>query len=229
MSSSGMEFDNLTPVPIRALIYHDMASSPTPPAANRSLRGELSANEAHYHRAEVEFSQDEFAERIKQERGDATFQAEQRLREEYALKLEAAGASIATSVSAFEVERSEYYRRVETEIIQLTLAIAAKILHREAQVEPMLVATLVRLTIEKMREGSSVTVRVGLGRASGWTEYFSVHSKGARLQVLEDATLGEHDCLLETELGVANFGVDAQLKEVEQGFFDLLALRPVKG
>jgi flagellar assembly protein FliH len=33
-------------------------------------------------------------------------------------------------------------------------------------------------------------------------------------------------CLLETELGVADLGLDAQLKEVEQGFFDLLAQRP---
>ncbi len=34
--------------------------------------------------------------------------------------------------------------------------------------------------------------------------------------------------MVETELGSANFGLDTQLKEVEQGFFDLLALRPVK-
>jgi flagellar assembly protein FliH len=34
---------------------------------------------------------------------------------------------------------------------------------------------------------------------------------------------------LETELGTTNFGLDTQLKEVEQGFFDLLALRPVMG
>ncbi len=229
MSSSSMEFDSLSPVPIRALIYHDMASPLAPANATRSIRGELSASEANYHRSEVELSHDEFAARIKLERADATHQAEQRLREEYELKLEAAGASIAAAVSNFEIQRGEYYARVETEIIQLTLAIVAKILHREAMVDPMLVATLVRMTIEKMREGSSVTVRVGPGRASGWKEYFSVHSKGARLQVVEDPTLSEYDCLLETELGVANFGLDAQLKEVEQGFFDLLALRPVKG
>jgi flagellar assembly protein FliH len=49
------------------------------------------------------------------------------------------------------------------------------------------------------------------------------------VQIVEDAALSDHDCLVETELGVANFGLDTQLKEVEQGFFDLMALRPVKG
>ena len=177
----------------------------------------------------MELSHNELAERIKLERADATLLAEQRLLEAYDLKLESAAAPIAAAVSDFEIKRGKYYTRVETEVIHLTLAIVAKILHREAQVDPMLVATLVRMTIEKMREGSSVTVRVGCERASAWKEYFSVHSKGARLQVVEDPTLSEHDCFLETELGVANFGLDAQLKEVEQGFFDLLALRPVKG
>jgi flagellar assembly protein FliH len=78
-----------------------------------------------------------------------------------------------------------------------------------------------------MREGSSVTVRVARGRAQRWKEYFDGQSTVARLEVTEDAGLSDNDCVLETELGVANFGLETQLKEVEQGFFDLLALRPV--
>jgi flagellar assembly protein FliH len=141
--------------------------------------------------------------------------------------LQAAHAPIVTAVSAFDEQRSEYFARVEAEVVQLALAIAAKILHREAQVDPMLVASLVRMAIERLREGSSVTIRVGRGRAQRWKEYFAGQSVAARVTVVEDAGLSEHDCLLETELGVANFGLDTQLKEVEQGFFDLLALKPV--
>ncbi len=93
----------------------------------------------------------------------------------------------------------------------------------------MLVATLVRMAVEKMREGSSVNVRVGVGQVSRWKGYFAIQGKGVRVQVIEDTALSDHDCLVETELGTANFGLDTQLKEVEQGFFDLMALRPVKG
>jgi flagellar assembly protein FliH len=90
----------------------------------------------------------------------------------------------------------------------------------------MLVAALVRMTIEKMREGSSVTVRVGAGRAKRWKDYLAGQLGVAHVEVTEDAELSDQDCVLETELGSANFGLDTQLKEVEQGFFDLLALRP---
>jgi flagellar biosynthesis/type III secretory pathway protein FliH len=72
-------------------------------------------------------------------------------------------------------------------------------------------------------------VRVGAGRAKRWKEYFEGQMMAARVAVTEDPLLSDHDCMLETELGVANFGLDTQLKEVEQGFFDLLALRPVNG
>jgi len=36
------------------------------------------------------------------------------------------------------------------------------------------------------------------------------------------------DCLLETEVGSTDFSVQAQLEEIEKGFFDLLAARPSK-
>jgi flagellar assembly protein FliH len=177
-------------------------------------------------RSEVEFSQEEMAERITRERAEATHQAEQRLRQEYEAKLQAEREPIAAALAAFEAQRGEYFARVEAEVVRLSLAIAAKILHREAQVDPMLLAALVRITIEKMHEGSSVTVRVGAGRSKRWKEYFAGQPSVAHVEVTEDAELSDHDCVLETELGSANFGLDTQLKEVEQGFFDLLALRP---
>jgi flagellar assembly protein FliH len=178
---------------------------------------------------EAERAQEEFAKRIEQERVEAIQQTEQRMRKEYEQKLEAERAPIAAAVSDFGMQRDQYFARAEAEIVQLALAIAAKILHREAQVDPMLVATLVRMAVEKLREGSSVTIRVGAGQVSRWKQYFAGQTKNARVQIVEDAALSDHDCLVETELGVANFGLDTQLKEVEQGFFDLMALRPVKG
>jgi flagellar assembly protein FliH len=226
MSSSSAEFEAVFTLPVMALEYRDLAASVSSRGAIEASAGDRS-EEGPRGRADVELSHEEFSERIKRERSEATLQVEQRLRQEYELKLQAERASIASTISAFEVERIEYYTRVEAEIVQLALAIAAKILHREAQVDPMLLAALVRMSVERMREGSSVTVRVSPRRAMQWREYFAGESEIRRIQVVEDSGVSDLDCLLETELGNANFGLDTQLKEVEQGFFDLLALRPV--
>jgi flagellar assembly protein FliH len=168
----------------------------------------------------------EFAVRLVRERAEATAQIEQKLRDEYEQKLQAARDAITTALTQFTEERAAYFARVESEIVQLSLSIAAKILHREAQVDPLLVAALVRMAVERMRDDSTVTVRVHPERVATWKRYFAVDPNMARVAVVEDAQLTDQDCILETELGSANFGLNSQLKEIEQGFFDLLALRP---
>jgi len=219
-----VEFESLFSLPITAMEYRDMAGHLATDSTGRS--GVRTANGAGRRRATVTMSEEELTARIQREVTEATRQTEQRLRQDYDARLKAAQAPLASAIAAFEAQRADYYARVEAEVVQLALAIAAKILHREAQVDPMLVAALVRMTIEKMREGSSVTVRVAPGRTRLWKEYFATQPCVAQIDVVEDQGLHEHDCLVETELGVANFGLDTQLKEVEQGFFDLLALRP---
>jgi flagellar assembly protein FliH len=224
---SNLEFGNMIPAPVKTLEYRDMGGATNSTGTGNPILEDMAAHDEADRRAEVALSETELANKIKRERADAAQQVELKLRQEYEMKLQAAHAPVVAAVAAFNEQRSEYFARVEAEVVQLALAIAAKILHREAQVDPMLVASLVRMAIERLREGSSVTVRVGRGRASKWKEYFAGVSVVARVEVVEDASLSEHDCLLETELGVANFGLDTQLKEVEQGFFDLLALKPV--
>lgn len=207
VSFMSLEYPNLAPFPIPATTNGHNAGS-------RFADGNGNGHEPTT--ADTE-------EQIKLARVEGALQAHL----EYEQKLEAARAPIAAALKSFEAERSEYYARVEAEIVQLALAIAAKILHREAQVDSMLVATLVRMAMEKMCDGSGVTVRVGLGNGKRWNQFFERQSGVVHPEVVEDAALSDKDCVLETELGSANFGLEAQLKEVEQGFFDLLALRPV--
>jgi len=230
MSSNGLEVNGLTLPPVKTLVYLDMSIGAVPADSAAGLRSErIEEQEAGRRRAEVEFSHNEFAQRIQLERAEAVLQTEQRMRGEFEQILQVDHGSLAAAISEFTAQREQYFARAEAEIVQLSLAIAAKILHREAQVDPMLLATLVRLAIEKMRDGSSVTIRVGIGEVSRWKQLFAGQAEDGKLQVIGDGQLSDHDCMVETELGVANFGLDAQLKEVEQGFFDLMALRPVKG
>jgi flagellar assembly protein FliH len=91
----------------------------------------------------------------------------------------------------------------------------------------MLVAALVRVAIDKLHDGSSVSVRVQPAEAAKWRAFLANPPNGSNIEIVEDAHLGAADCILETELGSANFSIEAQMKEVEQGFFDLLAQRPV--
>jgi len=134
---------------------------------------------------------------------------------------------IAEALRIFGQKTNEYYARAEVEMVHLSLAIAAKILHRESQVDRMLVAALVRVAMEKLQRGTGATVRVPPEDVADWNRYFE-GGNGAdiRVEVTADPAVEAHNCILETELGTTELGLDAQLKEIEQGFFDLLAQRP---
>lgn len=130
---------------------------------------------------------------------------------------------LAQLLTEFQREREEYYSKVETEVVKLALSIAAKILHREAQVDPLMVAGIVKVAVQKLQQNTKVTVRVRPEDVIKWKAFFSANQN---IQIVEDAALQPMACVLETEAGSAVMSVDAQLQEIEKGFFDLLAQRP---
>ena len=223
---SNTELSGAADAPVSALQYRDISERPVREQATQPRNPTRGCAEKGDGAAAAKHSASEIAALVESEKAGTALEVEQRLRKEYEQKLLSERASIVELVAGFEEQRNEYYARVEAEIVQLALSIAAKILHREAQVDPMLVAALVRIAVEKMREGSSVTLRVSAKRADSWRRYFAEFPNMGQVEVVEDASLSDQDCIVGTELGSANFGLDTQLKEVEQGFFDLLALRP---
>ncbi|MFY9673018.1 MAG: FliH/SctL family protein [Terriglobales bacterium] len=130
---------------------------------------------------------------------------------------------VSEAIASFEQEREKYFLNVEGQLVHLALAIAGKILHREAQVDRMVVAGLVKVTLERMQQTTKAIIRIRPEDALSWRHYFNTSPD---LEIIEDPTLEPNACRIETELGVAEMGLDAQLKEVENGFFDLLAQRP---
>ena len=134
---------------------------------------------------------------------------------------------IDNAIQEFAGEREEYFRRIEPEVVHLALAIAKKILHREAQVDPLLLTGLVHVALEKLDAGTRVRLRANPSDIHFWNEHFA--ERGGTLtppELIGDATLSHGECSLETELGSTQISLETQLKEIEQGFFDLLEQRP---
>jgi flagellar assembly protein FliH len=90
---------------------------------------------------------EELNHRIATACAEATAELEMKLRKEYEAKLASVRGKIAEALAAFEEERADYYSRVESELVQLALSIAGKILHREAQGDRMLLAALTLVAV----------------------------------------------------------------------------------
>jgi flagellar assembly protein FliH len=135
---------------------------------------------------------------------------------------------ISTTVEQFRAAKERYFVDVEQEVVKLALAIAARVLHREAQIDPLLLAGVVRVAMEKMADRSGVVVRVCGEDVAAWEGAFHAMEASERPRVVEDARLARGECVLETTMGTVELGVKVQLEEIEKGFFDLLNHRPVQ-
>jgi len=136
-------------------------------------------------------------------------------------------ASLAAALAEFTRDRATYFQKVEAEVIQLALAIARKILHREAQLDPLLLAGIVRVALEKIDGATGVVLRIHPENAADWRRYLSTQLEPAdRPEIIEDPAQPLDRCTLETSMGTALIGLEVQLKEIEQGLMDLLAARP---
>lgn len=166
----------------------------------------------------------EQAERESFERG--LREGEQRARGLFDAKAAGLHAGVAQAIAGFRKEREEYFCRIETEVVQLALAIARKILHRESQIDPLLLTGLVHVALEKLDAGTRVRLRANPGDVHFWNEYFAQQGGDKNPELVGDASLKPGECALESEVGSTQISLDTQLKEIEQGFFDLLEQRP---
>jgi len=128
---------------------------------------------------------------------------------------------VAKLAEQFSQERDRFLQALEQEVVELALAIAARILRREAQMDPLLLTGAVRVALGQLSHATQVRLRVPQDELDLWCEAMEhIPNLSLRPTVLacEDMRLG--DCTLETELGSVDLGIRAQLGEIERGFFD---------
>ncbi len=131
---------------------------------------------------------------------------------------------LAALVERFQGERDRYLHAVEQEVVKLALAVAARILRREAQMDPLLLTGAVRVALGQLAASSEVRLRVPPAELELWTEAIAL-LPNLTMKPLVVAGEGMHlgDCTIESKAGTADLGVRAQLGEIERGFFDRIA------
>lgn len=133
---------------------------------------------------------------------------------------------ISVALQDFREKQNQYFAAMEHEVVRLALAIAARVLHREVQLDPLLLAGVARVALDKLADRSGVTLRVPVANFSEWQKVFESMDTLERPDISADPCMGLAECVLDTRMGTVELGVAAQLDEIERGFFDLLNHRP---
>jgi flagellar assembly protein FliH len=162
--------------------------------------------------------------------GQEALDRSRRLAEEQAAASRQAALEVGAALASFHAERDEYFAKAEHEVVRLALAIAARILNREASLDPLLLAGAVRVALGQLGETTGVRLRCPVEQTEGWRELLRrLPNLPFEPEVVGDPVLVAGDCRIEARIGTVDLGVRAQLEEIERGFFDLLEQRPGAG
>jgi flagellar assembly protein FliH len=134
---------------------------------------------------------------------------------------------LASLAETFQAERERYLHLVEPEVVKLALAVAARILRREAQMDPLLLTGAVRVALGQLSASIEVRLRVPATDLALWTEAIALlPNLPVKPAVTGDEGLRLGECLVETRLGSVDLGLRSQLAEIERGFFDRAGAQP---
>jgi len=164
-------------------------------------------------------------------------QCEQRVQEAHAAGLrdgEAAGRQRASSelqpvinrltrsIEEIGSLRGRLRAEAEGDLIQLSLAIARRVLRRELAIDPEALHGLILGALEKLQGQEVSRVRVHPGHAALVTESLRQNSANTQVEVVADPSRELGTVIFETRHGNLDASVDSQLQEIERGLADRL-------
>jgi flagellar assembly protein FliH len=118
--------------------------------------------------------------------------------------------------------RGRLRAEAESDLIQLSLAIARRVLRRELAIDPEALHGLVLGALEKLQGQEISRVRVHPAHVALVTESLRQNTASAQVEVIADPSRALGTVIFETRHGNLDASVDSQLQEIERGLADRL-------
>ncbi len=132
---------------------------------------------------------------------------------------------LASAIADVVASREEALRRAESDIVQLSMEIARRIMHRELSVDPSALGGLIRAALEKLAAQQVNRVRIHPDQESVMRMCLEELGRSADIEVLADPAQPKGGAVFESSRGSLDASVDTQLREIERGLTDQLQKR----
>jgi flagellar biosynthesis/type III secretory pathway protein FliH len=141
-------------------------------------------------------------------------------RQEAEAEVEPIVRALGESLQAVATFRTELRHRYERKLLELALGVARKVLHTELAERPETWLAMIRQAVERVVERETVRVRVP-GMLAAYLrerlpELRSRLEHVKELAVVDDPGLPEGGCVIESEFGEVDLGIDTQIDRIER-------------
>ncbi len=207
---------------VEPMVWRTSAHAQTPVARNHqanSFQDSASADpetaELHSRLLEAERTA---REAIEAARRQAFAEGEAQGRAQASGLLEPVLARLARSLEDVANLRPRLREEAESDVVQLSLAIARRILHRELSLEPEAIQALVQVALDRLAKQEIYRVRIHPAQEHAIRAALAVHHSG--VEVVVDPRLEVGALMFETNRGKMDASVAAQFEEIERGLTD---------
>ncbi len=143
-------------------------------------------------------------------------------RQKAAAELEGAIRTLAKTTAEIASLRPTIRRETERELVQLSLAIGRRILHRELTIDPGALSGLIKAAVQKIDLRETYRLRTNPEHTALLSRFLAEIGAPAKIEVVADPRLERGAAVFETAHGSMDASVDTQLAEIQHGFADLM-------
>jgi flagellar assembly protein FliH len=137
--------------------------------------------------------------------------------------------SLQKIVSAAIEKRNEIIQESETQVINLVLLIAKKVIKVISENQRNVVINNVVQALRKLKSRGDVVIRVNLADVELTSEHINDFMKMVEnvksVTVLEDSSVDRGGCIIETDFGQIDARISSQLHEIEEKIIELAPIR----
>jgi flagellar assembly protein FliH len=121
---------------------------------------------------------------------------------------------LAATLEELAALRQTMIRQTEQQMVELSLAIARRILRREVMLDGDLILAMARVALDRLGEAASTTIRLNPEDCALTLQRHGDNSLGSRVRIVADAAVSRGGCLVESEFGFIDAAVEAQFDQV---------------
>ncbi|MGE0863991.1 MAG: FliH/SctL family protein [Vicinamibacterales bacterium] len=132
-----------------------------------------------------------------------------------AARSEAVLQRLKQTIGELQTLRAEMIHKTERQVVQLSIAMAKRIVHREISLDPELLSAMARVALDRLGDAASATIRLhpddyaATAGAGG-----GARADASVVRVVADPIVRRGGCLVQSEFGLIDVSADAQIQEL---------------
>jgi flagellar assembly protein FliH len=132
---------------------------------------------------------------------------------------EAVVRRLSETVDELRALRAALLQKAEQQVVQLALAIARRIVSREVTLDPALVAAMGRVAIDRLNGVASATIRLHPDDHAAVMRGSASAVADGPTTIVADPMVRRGGCIVQSDFGIIDVGVDAQIQEIARTLF----------